>query len=258
VKKILIVLIAIPILFLSLWITVPETSIQSIIEDSATDKLHMEVEGFKKGLFYNVTIENLTLRSSGKEIISFSDIHGRINPLNLAILKLSLTVDGTLGGGDIAGDINIAKNKKEVRLDFKKININEMPLFRLGKVKGTGTVAGRYTMMDDTGHVDFVAKDASFEPAVFSGIKVPLNLFNGVTGSVDIKGNIVNIVSVSFEGKDIYARLKGVVKDAVMDLNMEVMPGKAYLENPIFLGELQKYMVSPGYYMIPIKGKFSI
>jgi hypothetical protein len=39
---------------------------------------------------------------------------------------------------------------------------------------------------------------------------------------------------------------------------MEVMPGKAYLENPIFLGELQKYMVSPGYYMIPIKGKFSI
>ena len=257
-KKILIALISIAIIFLGIWFVVPANSVQYIIEESNTDKkFSIDVSGLKKGLFYNVNIERVTLKSSGEELISFSNIHGHINPLNLVMLRLSLTVDGNMGGGNIAGDITIAKNRTRLRLDFKKADINGMPLFnKFVKVQGTGTVSGRYIMIDDSGHLEFVTKDASFEPSMFSGIKIPLNLFNGITGSIDIKGNIVNIVSVSLEGEDIYARLKGVIKDAVMDLTMEVMPGKSYAENPIFLGELQKYRVSTGYYMIPIKGKF--
>ncbi len=108
-------------------------------------------------------------------------------------------------------------------------------------------------MIDDTGHVEFVTKDSSFEPAVFSGVKVPLNFFHNIRGSIDIKGNIINVVSVALEGKDIYARLKGVVKDAVMDLNMELMPGMSFIENPLFLAEFEKYKISPGYYVIPVK-----
>ena len=93
---------------------------------------------------------------------------------------------------------------------------------------------------------------------MFSGITVPLNFFHRVTGSIDINGKILNIVSVYLEGKDISARLKGAIRDAVMDLNMELMPGKSFIENPLFIAGLEKYKISPGYYMIPARGNLSL
>jgi hypothetical protein len=35
---------------------------------------------------------------------------------------------------------------------------------------------------------------------------------------------------------------------------MEVMPQKLFLENPLFLSQVDGYRVSPGYYVIPVKG----
>jgi type II secretion system protein N len=254
VKKILIALTAIPVIFWGIWIAVPETSIQSIIENSiSSNKLSLEVKGVKKGLFYNLSVDNLTLKSSGEQLVSLTNIHSRVNPLSLIMLRLNLSFNGGIGGGTISGHTNLIKNKMQIGLDIKKANISDIPLFKLIGVQGTGTISGRLTMIDDTGHVEFVAKDSSFEPAIFSGVKVPLNFFHNIRGSVDIKGNIINVVSVALEGKDIYARLKGVVKDAVMDLNMELMPGMSFIENPLFLAGLEKYKISPGYYVIPVK-----
>ena len=253
-KKILIALTAIPVIFWGIWIAVPETSIQSIIENSiSNNKLRLEAKGVKKGLFYNLSVDNLTLKSSGEQFVSLTNIHSRVNPLSLIMFRLNLFFDGGIGGGNISGRINRIKNKIQIGLDIKKANISDIPLFKLVGIQGTGTISGRLTMIDDTGHVEFVTKDSSFEPAVFSGVKVPLNFFHNIRGSIDIKGNIVNVVSVALEGKDIYARLKGVVKDAVMDLNMELMPGVSFIENPLFLAEFEKYKISPGYYIIPVK-----
>ena len=253
-KKILIALTAIPVIFWGIWIAVPETSIQSIIENSiSSNKLSLEVKGVKKGLFYNPSVDNLTLKSSGEQLVSLTNIHSRVNPLSLIMLRLNLSFNGGIGGGTISGHTSLIKNKMQIGLDIKKANISDIPLFKLIGVQGTGTISGRLTMIDDTGHVEFVAKDSSFEPAIFSGVKVPLNFFHNIRGSVDIKGNIINVVSVALEGKDIYARLKGVVKDAVMDLNMELMPGMSFIENPLFLAGLEKYKISPGYYVIPVK-----
>lgn len=253
-KKILIVLTAIPVIFWGIWIAVPETSIQSIIENSiSNNKLRLEVKGVKKGLFYNLSADNLTLKSSGEQLVSLTNIHSRVNPLSLIMFHLNLFFDGGIGGGNISGRINRIRNKTQIRLDIKKANISDIPLFKLIGIQGTGTISGRLTMIDDTGHVEFVTKDSNFEPAIFSGVKVPLNFFHNIRGSIDIKGNIINVVSVALEGKDIYARLKGVVKDAVMDLNMELMPGMSFIENPLFLAGLEKYKISPGYYVIPVK-----
>lgn len=253
-KKILIALTAIPVIFLGIWIAVPETSIQSIIENSiSSNKFRLEVKGLKKGLFYNLSVDNLTLKSSGEQLVSLTNIHSRVNPLSLIMFRLNLFFDGGIGGGNISGRINRIKNKIQIGLDIKKADISDIPLFKLIGIQGTGTISGRFTMTDDTGHVEFVAKDSSFEPAVFSGVRVPLNFFHSIRGSVDIKGDIINIVSVALEGKDIYARLKGVIKDAVMELYMELMPGTSFIENPLFLAGLEKYKISPGYYVIPVK-----
>ncbi len=255
-KKILYVLIASPVIFWGIWLIFPKASIQSSIEDSInSDKLRLEVKGLKKGLFYNLTVDRLTLRSSGEEQVSLNNIYGRINPLSFIMLRLNLSLDGAIGGGNISGLINLTSNKVRIELDVKRADISEIPLFKLVGIEGTGIISGRFTMSDDTGHVEFVTEDASFEPAIFSGITVPLNFFHSVRGSFDIKGNIINVVSVALEGRDIYARLKGIIRDTAMDLDMELMPGRSFIENPLFVYGLEKYKVSPGYYLIPVKGK---
>ena len=255
-KKILIIsLITVPLIFWAVWIVFPKNSIQSIIEDSIrSDKLGAEVKGLKKGLFYNLTVDGLTLKSSGDEQVSLNNIYGRINPLSFIILRLSISLDGGIGGGNFSGRTNLTKNKMQIELDIKKANIDKIPLLKHIGVQGTGTISGRFTMLDDTGHVEFVTEDSRFGPAIFSGVNVPLNFFNIIKGSVDIKGNIINVVSIALEGKDIHARLKGTIKNAFMNLDMELMPGISFIENPLFRGELEKYKVSPGYYVIPLKG----
>ena len=255
-KKILIIsLIAIPLILWGIWLVFPKTSIQSIMEGSVnSDKLGVEVKGLKKGLFYNLTVDRLTLKSSGDEQVSLNNIYGRINPLNFIMLRLSISLNGGIGGGNFSGRANLTKNKMQIELDINKADIAQIPLFKLIGIQGTGTISGRFTMLDDTGHVEFVTKDSRLEPAILSGVNVPLNFFNSVRGSVDIKGDIINVVSIALEGKDIHARLKGPIKDAVMNLDMELMPGISLIENPLFRGELGKYKVSPGYYVIPLKG----
>lgn len=251
-KKILIALVAILVIFYGIWIVFPKTSIQSIIEDSIShQRLRLEVEGLKKGLFYNLRVDRLTLNGR-EEYLSIDDIHVRINPLSLILLRLNLSFVGDMGGGDISGSMSLTKNNRDIEINIEEADIGVIPLLQLAGVQGTGTISGRFIMRDSTGHVKFFTEDAGFETAVFSGIAVPLNLFHTAKGSMDINGNTINIISFTLEGEDIYARLKGAIKDGVIDLNMELMPGRSFIENPLFLS-FEKYKISPGYYIIPVK-----
>jgi hypothetical protein len=38
---------------------------------------------------------------------------------------------------------------------------------------------------------------------------------------------------------------------------MELMPDKSFIENPLFINAVEKYKVSPGYYVIPVKRTYS-
>ena len=255
-KKIVITLIAVPLIFWGIWIAFPKTSIQSIIEDSlGSERLTLEVKGFRKGLFYSLSGDRLALKRSGEEQISLSGIRGRINPLSLIVMRLNLSFDGNMGGGNISGLVDVSRNKTRIEMNVKKARINEIPLFKVAGLQGTGIISGRLMMADGTGHVEFITKDSRFDPAIFSGVTVPLDLFDTIRGSMDIKGNIINVVSISLEGKDIYARLKGVIRGDVMDLHMELMPGVSFIENPLFRSGFERYEISPGYYVIPVKGE---
>jgi type II secretion system protein N len=258
-KKILIIfLIAIPVIFWGIWLAFPKTSIQSIIENSIhNDKLTAEIKGLRKDFWYGLSIDGITLKSSGEEQISFNNISARINPLALMLLQLKVSFDGDIGGGDISGHMNRTSNMMQIELAFKRASINVIPLFKHVGVQGIGTISGKFNMINGTGHAEFATKDASFEPAVFSGVTVPLNFFHSIKGAIDIRGNIVDVVSIALEGKDIYARLKGVIRDAFIDLNMELMPGISFIENPLFINALEKYKVSPGYYVVPVKRDYS-
>ena len=227
------------------------------MEDYFTGKkFHVEIHGIKKGIFYNFSANKLLVRSSTREIIFFSNLHGAINPLSLLTLQLNISVDGTVGGGNISGNVQLAKKKMQMRLDFTKAHIDEIPILKRAGINGTGTISGRFSIINNNGNIDFVTEDGNFQQTEFAGVKVPLNFFHNVKGAIEINGDMLNIISVYCEGKDIYARLKGVIKDAVMDLTMEVMPGQSFVENPFFFAELERYKISPGYYIIPVRSIF--
>lgn len=256
-KKILLVLIAIPVILWAPWFVVPETTIQSIIEDYPPgNRLHIEIHGMKKGIFYNFSAEKMLVRSSTREIIFFSNLNGTISPLSLLILQLNISVEGTVGGGIISGNLRLSRNNMQISLDFTKVRIEELAMLKRAGINGTGTLSGRFSMINSKGDIDFNTEDADFQQAEFAGVKVPLNFFHDAKGAIKIDGDMINIMSIYCEGKDISARLKGVIKDAVMNLTMEVMPGQSFTENPFFLAELERYKISPGYYVIPVRSNF--
>jgi type II secretion system protein N len=258
VKKILVALVFIMVLVCGIWIIFPANSFQSIIEDSVTDKnFKFEIKGLKKGLFYNLSAESIILKISGQKLVSLTGIHGNIDPMSLTRLRPKVMMNGNIGGGNFSGTLGFAKNKVQVNIDFKQVDINEAPFFSQIGIRGEGTVSGKIFMMDNKGNIEFIAKDANFGQAEIAGVSVPLNLFHDVSGIIDINGNLLSIRSLFLEGKDINARLKGIIKDTVMDLKMELMPGKSFAENPLFISGLEKYKISPGYYVIPVKGNLS-
>jgi type II secretion system protein N len=249
-----IVLAAIPVLSWMLWIVFPESSIQTIIEDSVADSpFLLEVHGLSKGFFYTMAIDELVVKSREQKLGELKDIRGRINPLFLPLLQLHMALKGSVGSGNVSGTLNFARNRTTGELEFGSIELGELSFLQFAGIKGKGTVSGMISLKEGNGHAEFVSNDAVFDQAEFSGVRVPLNIFHKVTGSLDVRGNTIEIVSLSLQGKDIHARLKGKIRDGVMDISMELMPGKSYVENPFVLAGLESFKISPGYYMIPLK-----
>ncbi len=254
-KKVLIVLGAVITVIWGIWIVFPVTAMQSIIEDSVhNQKFTLTVEGLKKNMFYRLYADRIVLKATEGELISLHAIHGAINPLSLIALRMDLSLKGSIGAGHFSGDASFSKNMITIKLDFIQASLRDMQFLEIAGIHGTGALSGKFTLTDQRGHLEFLVNDAGIEPAVFAGVTVPLNVFNTVKGSVDIEGNTFDLVSVSLEGRHVFARLSGVIKDNVMDLRMEVMPQKSFLENPLFLSQVDRYQVSPGYYVIPVKG----
>lgn len=254
-KKVLVIsLLAVTVIVWGIWFVFTKESLQSLVEDAFTDDRGIvELKGLEKGLFYNFSISRFVLKTSKSELISFENIKAHINPLHLLTLRMDISFKGNACGGNISGYMHLKRNSAQGEIEINKAVMSEVPFLKLAGIKGTGTVSGKYVLANDNGHIDFFTEDAGFEPAFFSGMKMPLNFFSSIKGSLDIKGDIINIVSVSLEGKDVHARLKGSVKNAFIDLRMELMPGTSLAENPLFLAEFEKNKVSPGYYVIAVK-----
>jgi type II secretion system protein N len=258
VKKILIAAVSILLLIWAIWIVIPVTLIEDIIADSVTGrKITLETTGLRKGFFYNLRAEKILVKSGSGEVLSFTETGSRINPFRLMLLQVKIAVDGNIGGGSISGDMHFARNSLNMKLEAENASVKEIPFFERAGIKGEGAFFGRFILINDDGRIEFNAESVKFEPAFFSGIQVPMNLFSKVSGAISIKENIIQVVSVSFEGKDIFARLKGVIKDSFMDLTMEVMPGKSYMENPLLLAGIERYRISPGYYTVPLRGSLN-
>jgi len=259
VKKILILLAVVPVILWGVWLSFPASSMRSLMEDSlGGGGISMEFDGLRKGFFYDLSADKIILKSSARELVSFDNVHGWVNPLELAGLGVKLSVNGTLASGPFSGDAVMGRRGLQMNLVFTGADMRRIPLLNRAGIRGTGVVSGKCAITGDTGRIEFAVKDAKFEQLDLSGLKVPMDLFHDVTGAFLVEKDVVEVASVSLEGRDIYARLKGSIRDRVADLQMELMPGKSFVENPFVLTQLDRYKVSPGYYVIPIRGALAL
>ena len=258
-KGLIVVLLIAAVLVWGTWIMIPENALISVMEGSAPDGMFtLKVTGLKKGLFYRIDIEKLALQHSGGEMCSFSNISWRMNPLSLLTLQLQSSVRGNITGGGIEGEIHLGRKTRRVSLALEGVSIRDIPLFTRIGLYGTGIISGSYSIIKNRGHIEFITENARLEPVSVAGKIIPLNFFHRIRGALNIRGDTVEIVSVSLEGEHVFARLKGTVRNSFADMVIEIMPDAVFHENPVFLYELRKFKVSPGYYMIPVRQQLNI
>ncbi|RJQ50364.1 MAG: hypothetical protein C4538_00350 [Nitrospiraceae bacterium] len=252
-RHILFAAICIPILALLIWLfAVPENLLQEKLEGaisgSGPANVTGRMKGFRKGIFFSVYSDNLELSVDGVPALTITELKGTFDPHYIFQMKAALSVKGKIGAGDING-LLISPAEAEIRVH--EAEISAIPyLSRLG-IKSKGYASADISIKDSGAHITFQIPDLAITE---SSTLIPfIETFHKTQGVLSITGNTVSLESVGIEGDKGYARLKGDITNRVMDLNLELMPemGKlTSLESMLIV----KYMVSPGYYVIPVKG----
>lgn len=247
------------IILYGLWlIVIPEDLIINLIENSLKgNNLHVETTGFKKGLFYSFKSNGIMLKKSDNTLLSIENVVGRINPLPLLLMRLTLSFNGDINGGKIIGEFNLLKKENQVDISIDSANVDEIPFFAVVGLNGKGVLSGELHVRDRSGELRFSIKDTRFESRSFSGVTVPMGIFHSARGAMVINGDAVKVSSFSLEGKGIYARVKGDIRGGLMNLKMEIMRDSSFTGDTYIFSMIENYKVSPGYYVIPIKSRVS-
>ena len=240
---------------LSWFFAVPDDLLKSKIEESISSSensvINTSIDGFKKGIFFSFNADSLKLKRGGIPIFNITDISGRINPFYLLKRQLSFSIKGKLGEGDIEGSFRLpeAGNIKITNADIKAIDY----LSQI-EIESSGYISSDILLSGGSAKITFDIPDLNI---LNSGrITLPIiSSFNRINGALSISNDTAKISSISLEGKKGYARLKGTIEKGFMNLALELMPS-ANEVTPIELMLIGKYLVSPGYYLIPLKGPF--
>ncbi len=254
-KKIALAVIAVVLIVWAVWIAFPVSAMQSMIDGILHNRdLSIRIDGLKKGFFYRLHADRITLANTGGALLLLDSVDARINPLSFIVLRIDLSAQGRIGEGSFHADASFSRKVRAVNVDFGQARLKDIQFLTIGGIQGNGIVSGNISLSGQRWHISFSVSDAEIEPVMHGDVMVPLNFFHTVKGAMNGAGNTIDITSVSLEGRNIFARLKGLIRGNLMDLRMEVMPEKALLENPLFLAHIERYQVSPGYYVIPVKG----
>jgi type II secretion system protein N len=238
-----------------LWlVAIPEGLVIDYIEKSAkTSDMNVSVEGFRKGLFYNFTARSVSLERSGETVLDVRDLSGRLDLAGLFALKAVVPFEGKVSKGTLTGTAKVGRNGYEIEAALKGAELGELPALALTKVQGTGVLSGDFRMKDGRGALKFTVQDGDFNAISYGSYLIPLNMFRTARGAVSINGHVIDVESVTLEGKGLYARAKGKVAGGLVDMKLELMPEESAVPDSMMMAIAGRYRVSPGYYVIPIR-----
>lgn len=242
------------LLLIGAWLIVlPEAYLQAMIENSLQrPDVQVEMSGFRKGLFYNLSADSMSVVKDGTELLAVEDVKGRMNPFSLLLLRFDMHFSARIGGGAISGRVNLVRGGRNILVSVKEADLGAIPFVGLLGISGSGTLSGIARMDTRAGEVKFDIANAKFGSGTFGGISVPLHFFQSARGALSVADGNLAVTSFALEGTDIYARIKGKISAGKMDLTMEVMPKPSFIEKNPAMALLDRFKVSPGYYSIPV------
>lgn len=250
--NILYVLTGILVFLVLIWLfAIPVSLIQSNVEDvvarSGNSNMKLSIEGLRKGLFLNLYADKLDLEIDNKPALIVTEFAGSFAPGYLLDGKLAVKIRGNIADGDLKGVFQFPVNGE---IKIERAALDKIPyLVRFG-IDIKGSAYSDITMDIEAVKVVFKVPDLSIES---TSIIPLLDTFHTLQGAVSIIQNQVKVDSISLEGDKGYARLKGNIINNRMDLAIELMPDRDKL-NALESMMIGKYIVSPGYYVVPIKG----
>lgn len=252
-QNIFYLLAGITIFLLLIWnVAVPDDLIREGLEDavrrSGNGSLRLSIEGLKKGIFLTLHADSLNLQIDNEPALHVTDFSGRCSLRYLTGGELAFAIKGRIGTGDVYGILKLPLNAD---IKIAGAELNAIPYLRQFNIDIMGRVFSDITMDGHTARVVFKVPDLNIDD---SGSVIPLlNTFSSLQGAMSLRADTIKIDSISLNGDKGYARLQGNITSNVMDLTLELMPyaGKLSDMESMLIG---KYIVSPGYYVIPIKG----
>ncbi len=249
--------IAVPVILVLVWfLALPDDFIKNSIEEAisshAEPGMDVSLDGFKKGILFTVYADGLELSINRIPAIRITGVKGKINPFYLIKNQFAFSIKGKIGSGEIDGYFKLPGNGD---LTIRGAELSNIPYLTTAGLQGSGKVSADLSLKDDAVEVTFQIPDAEIKGAAM-GVPLPINSFNKIQGALSIEGNTIQIRSINLEAEKGYARLKGNIINRDMNLSLEIMPVKEKLQ-PYETTLLKQYLVSPGYYLIPIKGPVS-
>lgn len=252
--------IAVTVFFvIGLWlIAIPEKKLASLIEGSINHPaFSVSTEGFRKGLFYNFSSDKIIIKQRDAEVpgsilLTCEGLEGRLNLRSL--LKLGPRMDFTCmaGSGRIKGWVKVFESGT-LTINGSGVHINEIPLFESLGISGDGTLSLVLQVIRGSGELIFSVDDAKLSSAIMPEVFLPLEMFKNIKGAITITRDKADIRSFTLEGKGLYARLKGNITGNNLDASMELMMDPSLETGPRYRTLLVQYLVSPGYYVMPVR-----
>jgi type II secretion system protein N len=264
VKKAILAVLLLVFLVVAFWfIAVPDRLIISLIEDSLPgDGLSLGAEGFRKGFFYNFSIDRVSLVKkagsdgnagvSGSTLLALDGVSARIDPFS--VLRLNPEVDFTcdLRGGGIEGKVSLLA-RGPVRMSGRNIPLGGLSFLESFGIRGEGSLSGELRLKYGRGEARVNVENVRLQNSSLGDFFLPLGLFHTIQGLITIQDKAIILQSFSFTGEGVHARARGELTGRDLKVNLEVTADSTFPSEPALHAMLARYAVSPGYYLIPVK-----
>lgn len=253
-------------LFLSLFL-VPDREIQDLAA-RIVEREGYELRAARFGMAFPIGLKAADLKISSDKgpVLNAKKASIRLRLMPLLTGKVSFGYRLDIGAGVVRGTFS-PRNGGFV-IEAAGIRLEDIPFFQTvagASVKGglrlSGSMNGREKGKEPGGEVRLEVKGANVSGVKIGEIPLPDADYTTVQGMVRRKGGIILLESFTLQGEGLYVRLKGDFPlatppgSAPLNLAVELMPKPDFLEKQKFVFLLlAKYLVSPGNYLIPIKG----
>jgi type II secretion system protein N len=255
--------------FIFVIVFIPSGVLQGFVEHSLAKAGYTFRAGeFAKAFPLGVKARRMEIGDDRGMLFKADEAEARLKILPLFSGKVELGFSFAMGEGRIKGEI-ILNRGGGATFVAGRVRLEDIPFFTTvasvhisGNMDAEGDLTG--TGNNAAGRARLEIKGVDLSGVKIGGVPLPDASYETVRGALKVMGGRAVIESFVLQGAGIYVRLSGEMQgtpklgDAPLNLALEIFPKPDFLERQklaFFL--LERYMVSPGNYRIPIKGTLS-